>query len=238
MIPKIIHYCWFGSNPLPLEAKKCIDSWKKYAPDFEIIEWNESNFDVYSHPFIESAYNNKAWAFVSDYVRLKVVYDYGGIYFDTDVELLRNPDFLLENECFVGVQQNGNFCNTGLGFGAVKFSLIIGEMIKKYDDLIYSEEIKITIACPILNNDVLKSQGYVSQVEIWKNEVVTVYPPRYFDPLTSGRGSNLLCGDTVSIHHYSASWLDRKTRLKRKIARIVGEENILAIKKALGGKDE
>ena len=90
MIPKIIHYCWFGGKELPIEVKKCIASWRKMCPDYEIIRWNESNFDVGQHPFVREAYKAKVWAFVSDYARLKVVYDNGGIYLDTDVETLRN----------------------------------------------------------------------------------------------------------------------------------------------------
>ena len=97
MIPKVIHYCWFGGKPLPKDVLDCIASWKKYCPEYEIRQWNETNFDLDCHPFVRSAYNAKAWAFVSDYARLKIVFDNGGIYFDTDVELLKNIDFLLSN---------------------------------------------------------------------------------------------------------------------------------------------
>ena len=95
MIPKVIHYCWFGGNPLPDEAKRCIDSWKKYCPDYKIIEWNESNYDVNSNEYMKAAYNEKKWAFVSDYARVDVVYRYGGIYMDTDVELIKPLDKFL-----------------------------------------------------------------------------------------------------------------------------------------------
>ena len=139
MIPKKIHYCWFGKNPLPRSVKKCIASWRKFCPDYQIIEWNESNFDVNSHPFIKSAYDNKAWAFVSDYARLKIVYDNGGIYFDTDVELLKNIDHLLENNFYIGVQQSGLLCTTGLGFGAERENDYVCSMLKKYDELVYTE---------------------------------------------------------------------------------------------------
>ena len=101
MIPKVIHYCWFGNNPLPFEVKKCIDSWKKICPDYEIKRWDETNFDVYQNDFIKSAYGSKAWAFVSDYARLKIVYDEGGIYLDTDVELKKSLDELRKNEGFL-----------------------------------------------------------------------------------------------------------------------------------------
>ena len=98
MIPKIIHYCWFGEKEIPGNLKKYMDSWKKYCPDYQIKLWNESNFDVSTHPFIRAAYESEAWAFVSDYARLKIIFDYGGIYLDTDVELIKSLDSLLTNE--------------------------------------------------------------------------------------------------------------------------------------------
>ena len=125
MIPKIINYCWFGKNPLPTSVKKCINSWKKYCPDYKIIQWDETNFDVKSNMFVKEAYEAKAWAFVSDYARLKVKYENGGIYFDTDVELVKNLDFLLKNSAYIGIQQSEYLCNTGLGFGAEKGILLL-----------------------------------------------------------------------------------------------------------------
>lgn len=234
MIPKVIHYCWFGGNPLPKDVKKCIKSWKKYAPDYEIIEWNECNFDINCHPFVKTAYEAKAWAFVSDFARLKVIYDNGGIYFDTDVELVKNPDFLLENQCYIGVQQYGHLCTTGLGFGAVKSSPVVLKMMKQYDNITYSDEIKTKIACPFLNDEIMKAYRYEPTLEVWSTDELTVFPERFFDPYPSGAGENLYCNDTVSIHHYSASWGNKKHRFKRKIARLLGEQNVLAIKKFLG----
>ena len=89
-IPKIIHYCWFGDGPISPESRKCMESWKKYCPDYKIIEWNEQNFDISQNRYAQQAYEAKKYAFVSDYVRLAVLYEYGGIYLDTDVETLRN----------------------------------------------------------------------------------------------------------------------------------------------------
>ena len=160
MIPKVIHYCWFGNNPLPFEVKKCINSWKKICPDYEIRRWDETNFDVYQNDFIKSAYGSKAWAFVSDYARLKIVYDEGGIYLDTDVELKKSLDELRKNEGFFAIQQEGHYCNTGLGFGAKKENEIVKTMLDLYDDLIYSEENKFSIACPYLNTKALEKYGY------------------------------------------------------------------------------
>lgn len=235
MIPKIIHYCWFGGNPLPADVKQCIESWKKMCPDYEIKRWDESNFDVNAHPFTKAAYEAKAWAFVSDYARLKVVYDNGGIYLDTDVELLKNLDSLREHQCYIGVQQAGHLCNTGLGFGATKSNSVVQQMLRKYDEIVFSEEKKKEFACPYLNNAVLEKLGYVynedSPVDLGGTLVL---PPKYLDPVAPGDGMKILrCEDTISIHHYSASWMGNKTRLKRRIIRIIGQERAIAIKKFL-----
>ena len=236
MIPKVIHYCWFGNNPLPFEVKKCINSWKKICPDYEIRRWDETNFDVYQNDFIKSAYGSKAWAFVSDYARLKIVYDEGGIYLDTDVELKKSLDELRKNEGFFAIQQEGHYCNTGLGFGAKKENEIVKTMLDLYDDLIYSEENKFSIACPYLNTKALEKYGYSYSDDVIVIHSNLVLPPRFMDPIAPGKNKeNLLCNDTVSIHHYSASWMDDKTVRRRKIIRIIGEKRIYKIKKILKG---
>ena len=234
MIPKVIHYCWFGGASLPWDVRKCIKSWKKYCPDYEIRQWNESNFDINCHPFVQDAYKSKAWAFVSDYARLKIIYENGGIYLDTDVELLKNLDFLLEDQCYLGIQQPGGFCATGLGFGAVKGNPIIKEMLEEYDKTQFSSKVKESIACPYLNARVIERMGYAYTEEIWRKDGITVYPCRYFDPIAPGITKNLLCGDTVSIHHYSASWISGQVRIRRKIIRFIGDERIHKLKKILG----
>lgn len=108
MIPKVIHYCWFGGNPLPNIAVKCINSWKKYFPDYEIIEWNESNFDLFSCDYCREAYDAKKWAFVSDYARFKILYEHGGVYFDTDVEVIKSMDDILQKGAFIGRERIAN----------------------------------------------------------------------------------------------------------------------------------
>ena len=231
MIPKVIHYCWFGNNDLPNDVKKCIESWKKYCPDYEIKRWDESNFDVTEHPFAKRAYEEKAWAFVSDYARLKVIYENGGIYLDTDVELLKNLDFLLENRCYIGIQQAEMLCTTGLGFGAEKFSPVVKKMMIKYDNISFDSQNKGSIACPWLNDEVIRSYGSIDERIITYLDDVTIYPPCYFDPLSTGNTENLLCSDTVSIHHYAASWTSKKMRMKRKLIRVLGEKNYHMIKK-------
>lgn len=234
MIPKVIHYCWFGENPLPSDVKKCIKSWKKYCPDYEIIEWNESNFDINCHPFVKSAYDAKAWAFVSDFARLKIIYDNGGIYFDTDVEVLKTFDFLLCNQCFISVQQVGGFCTTGLGFGASKYNDVVKRMIEQYDNLIFNLDEKEKLACPFLNSKVFDEMGYKYTDQIVNIDGTVILPSKYMDPLAPGNTKNLLCNETISIHHYSASWMSKSNRLRRKLFRLIGDEKVYRIKKLLG----
>ena len=117
MIPKKIHYCWIGGNPLPELAIKCIESWKKYCPDYEIIEWNEKNYDFRKNQFMREAYDEKKWGFVPDYARLDIIYEHGGIYLDTDVEIIKPLDSLLKEQGFAGMEQPG-IVALGLGFGA------------------------------------------------------------------------------------------------------------------------
>lgn len=234
MIPKVLHYCWFGGNPLPREVRQCINSWKKFCPDYEICCWDESNFDISIHPFIKDAYDNKAWAFVSDYARLWVIWNHGGIYLDTDVEIKRTPDFLLEHAAFFGTQQVDKLVNTGLCFGAEAGHPVIKAMLEEYDGIVFDPEKKTEFACPILNTRALESFGYrFSTVPKEFDAGICVYPPQYFDPLSPGESENLLCKDTVSVHHYSASWQSASKRWRRRVIRLIGEERIHIIKQRL-----
>ena len=234
MIPKKIHYCWFGGADIPKNLRKYINSWKKYCPDYEIKLWNESNFDVYSHPFIKAAYESKAWAFVSDYARLKIIYDEGGIYLDTDVELLKSLDSLLFNKCYIGIEQNGKRCNTGLGFGAEKHNSVVRKMLDEYNNIVFDKKNLINIECPKLNTNVIKSIGEFSLNDISFLPDVTVYPSKFMDPISTGRTKNLLCDETISIHHYSASWTSGKDKLKRRIVELIGVQRYFKIKQIFG----
>lgn len=233
MIPKVIHYCWFGHGKLPNSTKRNIETWKKYCPDYEIKEWNESNFDIDCCKFVRQAYDNRAWAFVSDYARLKIVYDHGGIYLDTDVELLKNLDFLLENSFFACISQIDSLCATGLGYGAEAGNSVIREMMKIYELMEFDPEKKEEIACPYINDSVIKSFGYKLSDDVVQVNGMTILPPRYMDPLSPGDSKNLLCDDTISIHHYSASWTSGLNRLKRKIFDAFGLEHIYKLKQII-----
>lgn len=234
MIPKIIHYCWFGGNEIPGTLKKFMKSWREFCPEYEIKRWDESNYDIHRHPFVKAAYEAKAWAFVSDYVRLDVVYRYGGVYLDTDVELLKNLDFLLENECYIGIQQDGCLCTTGLGFGAEKHNYVVREMLAQYDSIQYDNKNKKTFACPVLNDSVVRSVGTVDSRKICSLKGITVYPAQYFDPISPGNTEKLFCNETVSVHHYAATWTSGISKWKRKIIIMLGEDKYHKMKKKFG----
>lgn len=233
MIPKVIHYCWFGGNKLPKSVKKNIESWKKYCPDYKIVRWDESNFDINSNEFVREAYEAKAWAFVSDYVRLKIVYDNGGVYLDTDVELIKNLDHLLNDNSYFFEHQGVHLVATGLGFGAVKGSEAINYMLNEYIDLNFSINKKEEIACPKLNTRALKKIGFKYSDRISGYDWGTVYPPQYADPYTPGISSSLRCADTVSIHHYDGSWTGLFNRTKLRIYNLIGMEKVNILKRII-----
>lgn len=229
MIPKVIHYCWFGGKPLPADVQRCIDSWKKACPDYEIRRWDENSVDVNAHPFMKTAYDQKAWAFVSDYARLWVVYQNGGIYLDTDVELLKCLDPFLKDGCYLAVQQANHQIATGLGFGAEAGNPVIGAIMGAYDSIVFDPNNREAMACPLLNTQVLVDMGYVYSESVqWVNGAV-IYPPRYFDPVAPGC-RDITCAETVSVHHYSATWVTGYRYWKRKVARMIGDKWIIRLK--------
>ena len=220
MIPKVIHYCWFGGNPLPELAQKCIASWKKYCPNYEIKEWNENNFDLSVCDYVKEAYDAKKWAFVSDYARLDIIYHNGGIYLDTDVELLKPLDEFLGVSAFFGAESTG-FVATGLGFGAEKKNKVVKHMLDEYTNIHFKklDSTFDTTPCPRRNTKPLEEEGYrFSEKEIWKAKDVVVFPPKYFCPIDYRTGRIMITDRTYSIHHYSALWLSDEERYYGKLA--------------------
>lgn len=207
-IPKVIHYCWFGENPLPKSAEKCIKSWKKYCPDYEIIQWNESNFDFSENRYAKEAYEQKKWAFVSDYARLKIIYEHGGIYLDTDVELLKSLNPLLKHDGYMGFQDRLEVAS-GLGFGACKHHPLIGRLLQDYDNIPFVLENNRldTTACPTRNTRTLKQLGLGNDYKTIQNmDGFYIYPPEYFCPYNYLTGFKRKTKNTYSIHHFDASW--------------------------------
>lgn len=247
MIPKIIHYCWFGRGEKTPLLEKCIESWHKYFPDYEIKEWNEDNFDVTQTVYMREAYECQKWAFVSDYARLLIIYQYGGIYFDTDVEVIKNFELLLEQGgylCFENTNNDpmGKQVATGLGFAAPKNNNVVLKMMQEYDNLhfIVNGEMDLT-PCPVRNTNALKRIGLITDGSLQTIQNIIVYPFEYFCGYDIAN-SYLVCTDnTYTIHHYSATW---KTKLSLKdwikytivikaFQRILGYERYKKLKKRL-----
>lgn len=235
MIPKKIHYCWFGNNSLPESAQNCIDSWRKFLPDHEIVEWNERNFDVNIIPYTAEAYSMKKYAFVSDYARFWILFHFGGLYFDTDVEIIAPMDHIISQGAFMGQQTPGKSVfehlrygiAAGLGLGAEQNHPFYKEILEKYKYLHFIRKngtIDQTNVVNIVTKMLLPKAFEKSCDGICKIEGITIYPPEYFCPKDFWTGEMLnLTENSVSIHHYTASWkgpVPQKGRLSRTCERL------------------
>ena len=213
MIPHIIHYFWIGGEPKPKDVQKCIESWRKFCPDFEIKEWNETNYDIHKHPYMEKAYSEKRWAFVPDYARLDVMYQYGGIYLDTDVEVLKDLSPLCVHKAFKGFE-NSEYVNDGQGFGCEPGMPIFKEMMACYDGdepYEYINGQKSYIESPRLCTKVLLKHGLKQNGSRQTVADVEIYPVDYFCPKNYNTGLLMITENTYSIHHFNGSWKEGKT---------------------------
>lgn len=219
MIPKVIHYCWFGSSPLPTLALECIASWGKYLPGYEIKEWNESNFDVNIIPYTSEAYKAKKYAFVSDYARFWVLYQYGGIYFDTDVEVIRPMDDILTRGGFMGFEMdpyvkkkiNGTVA-TGLGLGVNSGLGLIKDIINYYNTLVFTTDISNIQTVVDHTTNVLVNNGLKPVAGIQEVGGVFIYPSEYFAPINIISKRLHITDKTRTIHRYMDSWSDKKKK--------------------------
>lgn len=213
MIPKVIHYCWFGRNPLPKLAEKCIESWKKYLPDYEIKEWNEDNFDVNIIPYTKEAYQAKKYAFVSDYARFWILYKYGGIYFDTDVEVIKPMDDIIAKGPFMGCENEASDTSVacvapGLGLGVNPGLGLYNEILTMYESLhfinpngSYNQKTVVQYTTELLCEHGLKNINQIQECAgVW------IYPKEYFCPLEYTTNTLTITAKTYTIHHYMASW--------------------------------
>ena len=218
-IPKIIHYCWFGNKPLPKSCSKLIASWKKQLPDYTIMLWNEKSFDVTQSAYVENAYRAGKYAFVSDYARLFALKTYGGIYFDTDVELLKRPDELLKYEAFYGFE-NDRFIATGLGFGAERNHPSILAMKAQYLDLAPNAEGTYPmVVCPALNTAALLPFGLKLDGTRQNVAGAEILPVEYLNPYDDPTGRLEKTHNTISVHWYSKSWMSKGTILRSKLTK-------------------
>jgi hypothetical protein len=214
-IPKIIHYCWFGKNPLPGDVQKCIESWKKVLPDYELMLWNEDHFDLTSNQFVYEAYSNKKYAFVTDYVRLFALYNYGGIYMDTDVEVIKNLDVFLSHRAFTSFE-NESFIPTGL-MASCKEHEWIGALLETYKDRkfvldngkLYNVPNTKTITDLTVSkyNLILDNSYQVLEGDIH------IYPADFFCAKDWRTGKIHKTDNTYTIHHFMGSWVPKKDKV-------------------------
>ena len=215
MIPKVIHYCWFGRNPLPELALKCISSWRKYFPDYEIIEWNEDNFDVNMIPYTQQAYSAKKYAFVSDYARFWILYNYGGLYFDTDVEVIKPMNDIINRGPFMGIEIGATnevpLVAPGLGLGVNPGLGLYKDILDYYQSLLFigidGKPNVVTVVKHTTN--VLVKNGLKATNDIQEISGIWIYPADYFNPLDSLTGKLKITDNTRSIHWYMNSWSNR-----------------------------
>lgn len=242
IMPKVIHYFWFGNNPKPEIVTKCIASWKKYMPDWEIKEWNESNYDVQCCRYVEQAYKAKKWAFVSDYARFDILNRIGGLYFDTDVELLKPiPDCYFENP-FTAVDSNGMVA-PGQVIALPKAHWLSENIVNSYRNSVFDANnltAEVTINTRV--NNYLKSNGFIEKDEFQKIADLCIYPSVQFCGFDVTINEYNITNETIAVHHFAGSWLGKGYTFKRKIQklvkRLIGLENykkLLKIKHNLFG---
>ena len=243
MIPKKIHYFWIGGNPKPDSVLFCIDSWKKFCPEYEIIEWNETNYDFTKNEYMRQAYEAKKWAFVTDYARLDVIYRYGGIYLDTDVELIKPLDSVLNYKGFMGFDkttEKDHFVATGLGFGMEPGNQILREMMSDYEDMRSIREdgeIKY-VPCPYLNTRVLQSHGLENDDKDQMVQDIMVFASDVLCPKSYNTLRLHITDRTLSIHHFDGTWQDNKRKRRHRMTagmnRLFGEKTGSKIDRGLG----
>ena len=249
MIPKKIHYCWFGGNPKPALAEKCIKSWKKYCPEYEIIEWNEDNYDHLKNDFMREAYEVKKWGFVPAYARLDIIYKYGGIYLDTDVEIVKPVDPLLEYRGFMGFESD-NYLALGLGFGAEAGNEIIKALRDSYENrhFVNPDGSLNIIPSPQCDSAVLERMGVKRNGKLQEKDGFVFLPAEYLNPISLDTGKKRITGKTYSVHWYAGSWIppeEKKENIKKQkkalraerkgkrhdlVKRIIGAENYNKLK--------
>lgn len=234
-IPKIIHYCWFGRSEKAEVIMKCIDSWKKYLPDYEIIEWNEDTFDINCNKYVKEAYESKKYAFVSDYVRVYALYNMGGIYLDTDTEVFKSLDDFLDEDSFWGFEEKNYIATSTIG--AKKGNILIKIFLDFYDGKSFNEiskNIETSTNVQIVTN-IFKGLGFEmnGQKQTIK-DIGTIYPQEYFSPYDYINYYDKKTQNTYTKHHFYKSWISPKDRLKSNIkkwiSKLIGGKNLAKLR--------
>lgn len=230
MIAKTIHYCWFGEKKLPKMAKRCIKSWKKFFPEYEIKQWDETNFNININDYVKEAYTAKRYAFVSDYARFWILYNFGGVYFDTDVEVIKSMDDIIEKGAFMGFETPIStgvplYVAPGLGMACRKGSPLIKDCMDLYENLHFinpnGEHNLVTIVQLI--NKLLLDNGLRASTQIQQIKDFYIYPKDFFNPYNDIDGSYIITENTRSIHYFAASWKTPKERFMDSIKKRYGD---------------
>ena len=236
MIPKIIHYCWFGKGKKPKKVQECIDSWLKNLVGYKIIEWNEENFPINLLQYTKDAYEAKKYAFVSDVARIKALYEYGGIYLDTDVMVYKNFDSILDNKCVLGFEQ-GNYIATSFMACEPRHQLM-KDFYEQYLNLsFYDKDGKIISGTNVSKlTNILIEKGLIRNNQYQKlQDEITIYPQVYFSPFDYGYGIRNNSDETICEHLFLVSWLPKRTIikkfLKKIVVRVFGVKNIKRLEK-------
>lgn len=234
MIPKKIHYVWFGGNPLTPLAEKCIASWRQFCPDYEIVRWDETNFDFSSNRYCREAIESKKWAFASDYARLWILVHEGGVYMDTDVQLLKPLDEFLSEEAFSGFEAEDRI-PTGLMASEAGQDFFV-ELLHDYDNRSF---IKADGSCDLTTNVTAITQACIERGLVLNGQKQTVdgftlYPSDYFCPKDWLTREINLTKNSYAIHHFDGSWADGGTKLKHWIMRLLGPNGVKRVKFILG----
>lgn len=235
---KVIHYCWFGRGEKPNLTKKCISTWEKNLPDYKIIEWNEDNFNISQCKFAADAYKDRNFAFVSDFVRAKVLYEQGGIYLDTDVEVLQSFDPFVNDNFFAGFEEKA-FVGTCV-MGTEPNSPLLKEYLSHYENAEYfnADGSKYVDTNVILLTRLLEEKGLVrDDHEQLVDGYIKIYPRTFFSPYDYINGIDYITDNSYAIHHFVQSWLPKRTRLKsaakRRLVKIIGGENVKKIREKI-----
>lgn len=222
MIPRIIHYCWFGAGKQSDLIKSCIKSWHKYMPDYKFVLWNEETFDISQYPFVKEAYEARKFAFVADVVRLYALVTQGGVYLDTDIEVLRPLDDLLNLKAFMGFEQAG-VIQTGV-IGSEPSHPIMKEMLNYYlDKKHFSLQVDGSIANSTLFAQYFASRGIILLNETRHYDEISLFASDYFCPINQATQEIVVSPNTYTIHYLVGSWLPTADRVSRRIKSIVGK---------------
>ena len=227
LIPKKLHYCWFGGSPLPERDQKCLESWRRVCPDWEIIRWDESNYDVSKNAYMRQAYQVEKWGFVPDFARLDIVASEGGVYLDTDVELLKAPDELLDYAGYMGWSQDG-YINPGQGFGAEAGNRFVMALVHMYESLSFvNDDGSLNLLpSPHYATDCLVELGFEKGGAFQSLDGFVLLPAACLDPLDAATGRVGLVEETISIHHYFGSWLTERVKYQKELRRSLNSKHV------------